>query len=625
MLPALFRPNQTTTLEFLALASIEFLKAFNGLGQRAAWKTICIPADELHRMETDTMRLAPTFCLLAFGLSLTACGGRKSPGPRNDARHSSMDFSQVTSPAMATLDLGQQNFVFRKIMETAQQPSCTEPSQEKQQARLLTNDEYMQSLADVFGLNPDDKTIREQLLVESRSLGFRNLQGFGLMSPDRLKSLFAATEIAIPKIIESRRDIFQCGQGQGSPCVRAFLETALPRLWKKTVSSAQLDELIRFFESNGADNAALQILLQRLLISPYMLFRSELGSEGRLSSMEIASVLASTLWASVPDQALLNKANANALATPEAIAQEARRMISDPKAWRGLHQFVIAWLETDRLNNASKMSMDATTMSPELKQALALQTSDFLFYLVQMKQDSFQNILTAPFTVGTDGMAQYYSLNAGTAETIRIGNRTLKKFAVDPSQKGLFAQGGFVSSLSPDNKTHIASRGSFVQSKLLCHYLEVPPNLSSSASMAMTDSNLSARDNLTKLTEAPSCAGCHSFINGVGFALEGLNAFGQIRNQDDTFKPLLLDASFHTMSGTTLQVKGASGLSDALAQSEQAQLCLVTNVFRQTHGRLETTDDACTIASAYKQAKASGLNYQDLVIQFLTSSSFLKR
>jgi hypothetical protein len=536
-----------------------------------------------------------------------------------------MDFSQVTSPAMATLDLGQQNLVFRKIMEAAQQPSCTEPSQEKPQARLLTNDEYMQSLADVFGLNPDDKSIRDQLLVESKSLGFRNLQGFGLVSPDRLKSLFAATETAIPKIIEARRDIFQCGQGQGSPCVRSFLETALPRLWKKSVSSAELDELISFFESNGADNAALQILLQRLLVSPYLLFRSELGSEGQLSSMEMASVLASTLWASVPDQALMDKANANSLATPEAIAQEARRMISDPKAWRGLHQFVIAWLETDRLNNASKTSMDASNMSPELKQALTLQTSDFLFYLVQNKQDSFQNILTAPFTVGTDGMAQYYALNPAGAETIRIGNRTLKKFATDPSQKGLFAQGGFVSSLSPDNKTHIASRGSFILSKLLCHYLEVPPNLSSSASMAMTDPNLNARDNLTKLTEAPSCAGCHSFINGVGFALEGLSAFGQIRTQDDTFKPLLLDASFNTMNGPAVQVKGASGLSEALAQSEQAQLCLVTNVFRQTHGRLETTEDACTIASAFKKAKASGLSYQELVIQFLTSSRFLKR
>ncbi|HET9237197.1 MAG TPA: DUF1592 domain-containing protein [Oligoflexus sp.] len=571
------------------------------------------------------MRLAPTLGLLVFELSLTACGGRKSSGPQSDARPNSMDFSQVTSPAMATLDLGQQNLVFRKIMEAAQQPSCTEPSQEKQQARLLTNDEYMQSLADVFGLNPDDKTIRDQLLVESRSLGFRNLQGFGLVSPDRLKGLFAATEIAIPKIIETRRDLLQCGQGQGSPCVRSFLETALPRLWKKSVSRAELDDLIRFFEDSGADNGALQILLQRLLISPYLIFRTELGSEGHLSSMEMTSILASTLWASVPDQALMDKAKGDALATPEAIAQEADRMIKDPRAWRGLHQFVIAWLETDRLNSASKMSMDAANMSPELKQALTLQTSDFLFYLVQNKQDSFQNILTAPFTVGTDGMAQYYSLNAGTAESIRIGNRTLKKFAVDPSQKGLFAQGGFVSSLSPDNKTHIASRGSFVLSKLLCHYLEVPPNLSSSASMAMTDPNLSARDNLTKLTEAPSCAGCHSFINGVGFALEGLNAFGQIRTQDDTFKPLLLDASFNTMGGTAVQVKGASGLSEALAQSEQAQLCLVTNVFRHTHGRLETTEDACTIASAYKKAKAAGLSYQDLVIQFLTSSRFLKR
>jgi hypothetical protein len=573
------------------------------------------------------MRLAHYTCMLALGLALNACGRAKSArsGDANTRNPSNSDFSQVTSPAMAQLDLAQQNLVFRQIMDQVQQPSCVPSSQEKPQAHLITNDEYMQTLADVFGLNPEEKTIRDQLLIESRSLGFRNLQGFGLVSPDRLKGLFAASEAAIPKIMEARRDLLQCAQGQGSPCLRPFLENSLPRLWKKSVSPAEVDDLIRFFESNGRSSEALQLLLQRIMVSPYMIFRSDLGTGGQLSSMEVASILASVLWASVPDQTLLNKAQAEALMTPEAIATEARRMLSDNKAWRGLHQFVISWLETDRLSNGSKSSMDASNMSPELKQALTLQTSDFLFHLVQTQQDSFQNILTAPFTVGTDAIAQYYALNAGAAESIMVGNRALKKFAVNPATKGLFAQGGFVSSLSPDSKTHIASRGSFVLSKLLCHHLEVPPNLSSSASTAMTDPNLSARDNLTKLTEAPSCSGCHGFINGIGFALEGLNAFGQMRNQDDTFKALRLESSFNTMTRDGIQVNGAAGLSDALAQSEQAQVCLVTNVFRHTHGRLETSDDACTIASVYRDAKANGLSYQDLVIRFLTNSRFLKR
>jgi hypothetical protein len=580
-------------------------------------------------METETMRLKLSTYLLALGFILSACGGKKhgrlGRGDADTRNPSQNDFSQVTSPAMAQLDLAQQNLVFRKIMDQIQQPSCVPPAQEKQLAHLITNDEYMQALADVFGLSPEEKTIRDPLLIESKTLGFRNLQGFGLVSPDRLKGLFAASEAAIGKILDTRNDILQCSQGQGSPCVRMFLASALPRLWKKSISQAEVDSLVLFFESQGADRSALSLLLQRILVSPYMIFRSNLGTGGQLSSMEIASVLAATLWASVPDQTLLAKAEADALASPEAMAAEARRMLADPKAWRGLHQFVISWLETDRLQSASKMSMDGATMSPELKQALTWQTSDFLFHLVQTQQDDFQNILTAPFTVGTDAIAAYYGLDASTATSISAGNRNLKKFAANPAVKGLFAQGGFVSSLSPDNRTHIASRGAFILSKLLCHHLEVPPNLNSSASMAMTDPNLSVRDNLTSLTEAPSCAGCHGFINGVGFALEGLNAFGQMRNQDDSFKAILLDSSFNTLSRANIQVNGASGLSEALAQSEQAQLCLVTNVFRQTHGRLETIEDACSIASVYKDAKASGLSYQDLVIRFLTSRSFLQR
>jgi len=88
-------------------------------------------------------------------------------------------------------------------------------------------------------------------------------------------------------------------------------------------------------------------------------------------------------------------------------------------------------------------------------------------------------------------------------------------------------QGGFISSLSVDSKTHIATRGSFLLSKMLCHNLEVPPNVSSSNTQTMLDPNLSARQGLTQLTSAPNCAGCHGFINGIGFALENINAFGK--------------------------------------------------------------------------------------------------
>lgn len=572
--------------------------------------------------------------VLILALVLTACGGKNSgrpggtgskPGQSPGGNSSNADFANVQSPELAKLDLSLQNTVFRSIMDAAKAPTCTKSVAEKADAHLITNDEYMQTLADVFGLNADDKTIKDQLLVESKSLGFRNLKGFGLVSPDRLKSLFAATEVAIGKIIETRRDILQCGQGQGSPCVRTFLQNALPSLWKKTVSSQEIDALIRSFEGDGGDSNALQILLQRLLVSPYMVFRSDLGTGGRLGPVETANILASVIWSSAPDAALLAKANAGAWNTPESLGAEIKAMLADPRALRGIHQFVMSWLETDRLNAASKTSTDALNMTPEIKQELALQTTDFLMHLIQIQQDTFANIFAAPFTIVSDRVAQYYGWNTATAEAVQVGNRSLKKVALGPESKGLFGQGGFISSLSVDGKTHIATRGSFILSKMLCHNLEVPPNLSSSATMAAVDPNLNVREGLTQLTAANSCAGCHAFINGVGFALEGMSAFGRIRTQDDLLKPLLLDSTFTTLAGASVQVSGANGLADSLAQSEQAQLCLVTQLFRKTYNRLETSADACTIATVYKEAKAGNLSLQDLMVRMLTDSSFLNR
>lgn len=89
--------------------------------------------------------------------------------------------------------------------------------------------------------------------------------------------------------------------------------------------------------------AGLEFATLAMLQSPYFLYRRELGqpdpadaSRRLLSGYEIASRLSFFLWSSIPDEELLDAADAGKLWTPDEIRAQATRMLEDPRAREGL-------------------------------------------------------------------------------------------------------------------------------------------------------------------------------------------------------------------------------------------------------------------------------------------------
>src|SRR5690606_18554189 len=89
---------------------------------------------------------------------------------------------------------------------------------------------------------------------------------------------------------------------------------------------------------NGTPDEIAEVLLYMFLISPSFLQRAEIveaqaeGGRYALSSHEIASRLSYMIWGSMPDPELDQAADQGLLSTPQEIAQQAQRMLQDPKA-----------------------------------------------------------------------------------------------------------------------------------------------------------------------------------------------------------------------------------------------------------------------------------------------------
>ena len=73
-----------------------------------------------------------------------------------------------------------------------------------------------------------------------------------------------------------------------------------------------------------------------------------------LSQFELATRLSYMIWASGPDDALLDAARRGELGSKDAVATKARAMLADPKASVAIADFFSQWSGTSRLDITTK-------------------------------------------------------------------------------------------------------------------------------------------------------------------------------------------------------------------------------------------------------------------------------
>ena len=166
----------------------------------------------------------------------------------------------------------------------------------------------------------------------------------------------------------SRRRIFTCRPEAGEApdrelrCARQIVSRLARRAFRRPVTEADLETLIGFYELGRADGgfeAGIELALQRILVSPYFLFRVERDPAGiapdtpyRISDIELASRLSFFLWSSIPDEQLLAAAAEGRLRDPAVLDREVRRMLADPRADALVGNFAAQWLGTRNLSFA---------------------------------------------------------------------------------------------------------------------------------------------------------------------------------------------------------------------------------------------------------------------------------
>lgn len=187
----------------------------------------------------------------------------------------------------------------------------------------------------------------------------------------------------------------------------------------------------------------------------------------------------------------------------------------------------------------------------------------------------------------------------------------------DGLRAGLLGTGAFLSLYANQKEGSPTQRGKFIRQFLLCQKIpDPPPNVSTVLKDPPPGVVLTKREKLSAHREQATCAGCHQLMDPMGLPLENFDAIGQYRQ---TEHGRTIDAS-GDFNGTPFN--GPVELGKLLAQSPDVSACLVRNLYRYATGHSEVDGEQPLIAQLSTSFAASGHDFQNLMLDLVTSDGF---
>lgn len=504
--------------------------------------------------------------------------------------------------------------------------------------RLLTRYEYDNSVSDVFGVA---STEAESFPPENVADGFENNAWVHKVNPSGLRYYLEASERLSQRVWEAPPEALQVcvGESPDPQACREGVSTFLPRVFRRPLEA---DEVALFhslydrtFEREGP-REAFESTVQLMLQSPQFLYRVELYErspvafdpvDGGMTSedyelvgpYEMASRLSYMFWASAPDQALLDAAAAGDLNTPDKLAAQVARLMADARVRQTVATFHRQWLGLDRLDSVVKDPLLFPDWDDELRADLRISLNEFINY-AYWGEGTLHSLLNSQKVFMTAGLAELYGMEQPA------GAGGVWEVEMPASERaGLLTQPALLAMLSYPNQSSPINRAVFVREKILCQHLPPPP-----ADMEITapdpDPSLTTRETFAIHTENPTCAGCHTLIDPLGFGFEGYDALGRYREMENG-KPVDVSGALVGSPDSSLngEFMGAVDLASRLGDSDYVAECMSEQWFTFIMGRHSDESDEPSIEAINEAFAESGFRFDALLEAIVLSDSFRYR
>lgn len=332
-----------------------------------------------------------------------------------------------------------------------------------------------------------------------------------------------------------------------SEVLRSRLTMLLRRAFRRSVDAATLDRFSEFAEGELAAGASweqtMRTVVGAVIGMPEFLYFYETASDGNptgrpgrepVSDFELASRLSQFLWSSIPDDELLDLAEAGKLSDPEILGSQIDRMLNDRKSSRFCDNFPPQWLQLDRL----------ITSIPDPKKfpyfyyrgyrtSLHMMSEPLLLFdSVYLEDRSIMDLLDPEYTWQSDMLQQNYEGQSRSGHDVQV--QVFKRVPLsDPRRGGVITNAAVMTMTSTPTRTQPITRGAWVNAVIFNDPPEPPP--ADVPPLPEADraelEKLTIRERLAIHRKRADCAGCHNRIDPLGFALENYGPTGVWRDR----------------------------------------------------------------------------------------------
>lgn len=394
-----------------------------------------------------------------------------------------------------------------------------------------------------------------------------------------IDSEFAATDEVAARAVAQLDAWAPCSE-QSAECLSEIAGSLAPRAYRRLLTPDEAERLDSFAQEALAASdfeTAAHDLVQAILLSPQTLYRVEFGSSdgsAALSGEEVATRLSFFLWRQAPDEMLLQAARSGELDDADGVAAHARRMFQDERAQATWMDFTSQWLRLDMVSQLNLSGEAYPELTEELRQSLRGSIERFIEWAL-WEENSLDALLRSDVVFVDEQLANLLGVPAPGSgfEPVSVEHR-----------HGILTQPGVLASTSHGSVHSPILRGLKVLESFLCvHIAAPPPEVNAAVEPKPEGSALTTRQHVEEThSGSPECAGCHTLIDGVGFAFENYDALGRYVTEEDG-TPVDPSGIAPLQSGVVDVADGVE-LAQILESSAQVRECVSEHLYRYALG-----------------------------------------
>lgn len=435
-----------------------------------------------------------------------------------------------------------------------------------------------------------------------------------------------------------RNFFFGSCQSYDNSCAQNFIKTFGKKVLRRPLTDSEVVSDLSFYQAQGGGIRGMTSLLYKMIQAPSMAFHIEAGQglsggRTRLTDYEIASRISYQAIASPPDQQLMAAADAGKLQNLVEVKAQVERLLAanSSLAKSRMKEFFTYYADLENVSDPFQAVGDQHgILTFGLGKEMADEAFDYINHVFWTKNGGFKELMSS-----RDSFPRSENIRKILGANAVVGSNGVPAQA-DPYHVGLLHRPALLSTSQP--RTAPILRGAHVRMHFLCDELPPAPQEAVNA-VLVTLKDIENRTNRAKtelITGGAACAGCHQFINPIGFSFEAYDQLGIRRSQEVA---LNADASqvgvFPVDTRVTdplLEEEEVSGrvlndsidLALAMANGSKARSCFAQRAFEFIQKRKVLPDhDGCGLAKAESVAHTGSL--RDIIIHSIANESIFWR